>query len=148
MSRVIELNLHPDERTLRQFGFIALGAFGVLAACAWHEVLMFHRGLGAARAPVAIGLLGLGIWAALCSLQRPQGNRWLYVGLSVVGYPLGLVLSYILLGVLFFAVFAPIGMLLRHLGRDPLQRGFEPGAPSYWSKPARRRDRASYFRQF
>jgi hypothetical protein len=148
MSHVIELNLHPDERTLRQFGFVALGVFGVLAACAWHEVLMFHRGLGVARGPVAIGLLDLGIWAALCSLQRPQANRWLYIGLSVAGYPIGLVLSYIALGVLFFAVFAPIGMLLRRLGRDPLQRGLDPGAASYWSKAAPRRDRASYFRQF
>src|SRR4029079_19024186 len=115
--------------------------------CAWNEVYMFHRGLGAARGSVAIGLLDVGIAAALCSLIRPSANRWPYRALSVVSYPVGLVVSYVVLAALFFAVFAPIGMLLRRLGRDPLQRGFDPSAPSYWSKARPRRDRASYFRQ-
>lgn len=148
MSRVIELNLNPDERVLRQFGFIAFGVLGVLGACAWYEVWMFRGGLGAARGPVSIALLGLGTCAALCSLLWPRANRWLYVGLSLVSYPAGWILTHVALGVLFFAVFAPIGMLLRRFGRDPLQRGFDPAAPTYWSKAPRRRDRASYFRQF
>jgi hypothetical protein len=148
MSRVIELNLNPDERTLRQFGFIALVGFGALAACAWFEALMFRAGLGAARAPVALALLLAGVFAALCALIRPRANRLLFVGLSLASYPIGVVMSYLVLGVLFFAVFAPIGMLLRVFGRDPMQRGLDRGAPSYWSKAPPPRDRASYFRQF
>jgi hypothetical protein len=148
MSRVLELNLNPNERTLRQFGFVAFVAFAALAWCAWNEVYMFRRGLGVLRGPVALTLLDAGIAAALCSMIRPSANRWPYRVLSVASYPVGLVVSYVVLAVLFFAVFAPIGMLLRRLGRDPLQRGFDPNAPSYWSKAPPRRDRASYFRQF
>src|SRR4051812_16702548 len=115
MSRVIELNLHPDERTLRQFGFIACLGFGTLAACAWFEVLMFRGGLGATRAPLALACMLVGVVAALCSLIRPRANRLLFVGLSIAGYPLGLLLSYVILALIFFVVFAPAGLSLRLL---------------------------------
>ena len=49
MAKMIELDLNPDDRTLRQFGWIALGGFGFIAIIAWFEVLIFAFGLGAAR---------------------------------------------------------------------------------------------------
>ena len=49
MSKMIEINLSPDEKTLRQFGWIALGGFGFLAVIAWFEVLIFAFGYGLAR---------------------------------------------------------------------------------------------------
>ena len=54
MPQMIEINLRPDERTLRQFGFIAVAGFAGLAAIAWFEVLIFSFGLGVAREPLAI----------------------------------------------------------------------------------------------
>ena len=65
MSKVIEIDFRPDDRTLRQFGFIALGGFGFVALIAWFEVLIFAFGLGAARAPVAAGCAGLGLLAEM-----------------------------------------------------------------------------------
>ena len=55
MANVIELNWRPHERTLRQFGFIAVAGFGFLAVCAWLEILIFAFGLGGARVYVAAG---------------------------------------------------------------------------------------------
>ena len=41
MAQMIEMNLKPDAKILRQFGFIAVGGFGFVAAIAHFEVLIF-----------------------------------------------------------------------------------------------------------
>jgi len=148
MANMIELNLNPDERTLRQFGFIALGGFGFVAALAWFEVLIFSFGLGAARVPVAAGLAGLGVLAALLSLVHPKGNLVIYRGITVLAYPIGFVLSYVLMGTLFYLIIAPIGLLLRSFGTDPMERRILPDAESYWVDAPPSRASASYFKQF
>jgi hypothetical protein len=147
-SKMLQLNLNPDERTLKQFGFIALGAFGLLAACAFYETWMFAFGLGGMRIPVAAALAGLGVLSGLLSLAWPKGNKALFLGLTVISYPIGLVMSYVIMGVLFFAIFAPIGGLLRMAGVDPMQRALRKGEPSYWSSARAKRSKDSYFRQF
>ncbi len=55
MANMIEIDWRPDRRTLRQFGFIAVGGFGFIAAIAWFEVLIFSFGLGEARPFVSGG---------------------------------------------------------------------------------------------
>lgn len=144
----VELNLRPDAATLRRFGFIAFVGFGALAVCARLEVLAFAHGLGGARDTVALALAALGVLAATSSLVHPPLNRPLWIALMLVGYPIGLVLSHVILAVLFFGVFAPIGVLLRALGKDPMQRHPSADARSYWTDapPADAKDR--YFRQF
>jgi hypothetical protein len=148
MSSLVEINWNPDPRTLRQFGFIALGGFGLLAAAAWFEVLIFSAGLGAARLPVAAVLAGLGGFAALCSVLEPRANRWLFLGLVLVSFPIGFVLSQVVIAVLFFGLFVPAGLLLRAFKHDPLERARDPQRASYWSdvRPSRTSD--SYFKQF
>ncbi len=147
-SRFVELNLNPDARTLRQFGFIALVGFGALALCARFEVLLFAAGLGGARDAVSGSLGAVGALSALLSCVRPTLNRPLWVALTLVTYPIGMVLSYVLMGVLFFCIIAPVGALLRALGKDPLEHGFSREAESYWSTIRTRREKQSYFRQF
>jgi uncharacterized membrane protein YciS (DUF1049 family) len=148
MARIVELNFDPDERTLRQFGFIALFGFSVLALLAFFERAIFAFGLGQARPAVALTLGILSVCALAFSLLWPRGNWPLYVGLSVVTFPIGFVLSYVILAILFFLVIAPIGALLRVLGRDPLARGYDPSALSYFQKCRPARPKAHYFRQF
>ena len=46
------------------------------------------------------------------------------------------------------AVFLPIGLLLRLLGRDPLDRKFDAQASSYWQPKKPPGDVASYFRRW
>lgn len=144
---MIELNLNPDARVLRQFGVTALIAFGLLGAAAHFQRFVFS-GLGEAGAATAAGLWGVGAISGVLALVHPRANRPLFVLLSVITFPLGLVVSYLALGFLFFFVFAPIGLFLRATGRDPMARGFNPGRTSYWDDARRRRAKSSYFRQF
>jgi hypothetical protein len=51
-----------------------------------------------------------------------------------LGELMGRVVSPVVLGVIFFAVFTPVGLLMRVFGRDAMCRRFEPARPSYWVK--------------
>lgn len=145
---MIEMDWRPDERTLRQFGFIALFGFGFLAAIAWFELLVFSFGLGEARPIVAGAFAGLAALSLLFSLVAPRANLPIYIGLTLVAYPIGFVLSYLIMGFLFFVMITPLGLFFRLIGKDPLNRRFEPAAETYWSDPRPRRGKESYFRQF
>lgn len=148
MSRLVELNLNPDRRTLRQFGFIALGGFGLIGLLAFREWMVFSAGLGPARLPVAFACWGLGLLSALLSLVAPSANRPIYVGLALVSYPIGFVLSYVIMAVLFFGIFTPVALVFKVIGRDSLQRRRDRTAASYWQPPRPARSTDSYFRQF
>jgi predicted branched-subunit amino acid permease len=148
MSKAISLNLNPDDKTLRQFGYIALVGFGLLAFLAWVERAIFAFGLGNAREPLAYAFLGLAALSLFFALVYPRGNRLVYVGLSVLTYPIGFVLSYVIMGSLFFFVFGLPAILIRAVGRDVMHRSYDPKAPSYWTERKGRRPSSSYFRQF
>jgi hypothetical protein len=148
VAKMIEIDFHPDDRTLRQFGWIALAGFGLMAVLAWFEKLVFASGLGEARVPVATALLAVGVLAALIGLVRPQGNRFLFVGLALLAFPIGFVLSYVILTTLFFVVIAPIGIFMRLAGHDPMHRSADPTADSYWRPADPMPPRARYFKQF
>ena len=49
-----------------------------------------------------------------------------------LGVLLGKVVSPIALGILFYGVFAPMGVLVRLLGKDPLRLKLDAKADSYW----------------
>lgn len=148
MSKMVEINWQPDERTLRQFGWIALGGFALVALLAWNEWLVFSAGLGSAREPVAGTLLGLGVLSAFFSLVAPKANKPIFLGLTLLSYPIGFVLSYVIMGFLFYGLITPVGLVFRLIGKDPLNRRFEPQATTYWTEPRPRRGKDSYFRQF
>ncbi len=148
MSKLVALNFNPDEKTLRQFGYIALVGFGLLGAAAWTESAIFRMGLGAARTPVAYALLGLAAISLLFSLVAPALNKGIFVALSVLTYPIGFVMSYVIMGTLFFLVIAPIAIVMRVIGFDPLKRGYDKNAASYYSATRANRTKESYFKQY
>jgi hypothetical protein len=148
MSKMVEINFRPDERTLRQFGWIALGGFGLLALCAWNGWLVFRHGLGDWRTTVTGTLAGLGVLSALFSLVYPKANAPLFVGLSVVAFPIGFVLSYVIMATLFYVVIAPVGFAMRLFGMDPMDRRILPKAKTYWLDARPPRAKADYFKQF
>jgi hypothetical protein len=148
MAKLVEIDFQPSERILRQFGWIALGGFGLLALCAWNEWLVFRHGLGATREPLAFALLVLGALSALFSLVLPKANAPLFVALSVVAFPIGFVVSYVIMATLFYVVIAPVGFAMRLFGLDPMDRRLLPKAATYWVDARPPRPKADYFRQF
>ena len=148
MSKMVQINFDPDDRTLRQFGWIALVGFGFVAAIAWTEVLIFSFGLGAAKPWVAGIFAGLAGVSALFGLVYPRANKPIFVGISLLTFPIGFVLSYVIMGTLFFGLIAPVATFFKLTGRDPLRRRYDPDAPSYWTDARPARANSSYFKQF
>ena len=115
---------------------------------AWFEVLIFSFGLGDLRMGFVGVFAGLAVLATLFSLIAPQANLALYVGLTVLTYPIGFVLSYVIMGTLFYLLIGPMALVMRLIGRDPLNRAIEPDADSYWVDARPARPKEHYFRQF
>jgi hypothetical protein len=97
----------------RAFGWFFTGVFVIGAM--WH--------------PWALALAAL---TALVTFTReswltPLNRAWMKLGELM-----GRVVSPIVLGVIFFGLFTPVGIVMRLFGRDAMSRTFEPAAPSYW----------------
>jgi hypothetical protein len=61
-------------------------------------------------------------------ILRPLNKLWMRFGLV-----LGMIVSPIVMGAIFFIIFTPIGILMRLFGRDELLLQFKT-KPSYWTK--------------
>jgi large-conductance mechanosensitive channel len=48
-----------------------------------------------------------------------------------IGHMIGSVISRIILGVVFFLVVTPLGLMMRATGKDPMNRRFDASLPSY-----------------
>jgi hypothetical protein len=145
---LVQLNLKPDVKQLRQFGFIALGAFAVIGAVVMWRGGLFGLDFGRGARPFAYVLWAIGVVSALFSLVYPMANRALFVALVVLTYPIGLFVSHVVLALLFFGILTPVAVWFRAIGRDPLSRKFEPERPSYWTDVPEVSDPKHYFRQF
>jgi hypothetical protein len=144
----LNLNLDPGRRILRQFGFIAAVAFGLLGALVLWKGNLFGFDLGDAVRPVTLTLWALGILSGAFSVVYPEANRPLYVGLAVLTYPIGLAVSFIIMVILFYGLITPVGLLFRVIRRDPLHRKWERDAKSYWVPSQGTREKKDYLRQF
>ncbi len=77
---------------------------------------------------------GFGVAAVLAVITAVKpallaGPNRLWTKLGVL---LGNVVGPIALGVLFYGVVAPLGVVMRLTGKDPLRRKLDPDAASYW----------------
>ena len=88
---------------------------------------------------VVVGLLGLAV---------PRAIRPIYVGWMVAAFPIGWVVSHLILALIFYGLFTPLAALFRLMGRDALHRKPRPGVDSYFVPKTTPVDPASYLRQY
>lgn len=137
---MIKINWHPGEVMLRQFGWISLAGFGLLASVAWFKF---------GSQPVAITFCGLAVVAPVLGMVNPRLLKFLYIGLSLITFPIGIVVSNLVLLLIFLLVFTPLALIFRLIGRDELRLRLDRAAPTYWRKyDPERRSPASYYRPF
>src|SRR5262245_39719407 len=129
---------------LRQFAWASLFLFPAAAGfLAWRSDLrmawvMTGIGIGVLVATVELVLVDLlGSFGALLEKLIP---RALFQILSVVAFPIGFVLSHVLMAAIFFLVMTPIGLCFRLVNRDALGRKLEPNRTSYWRDRGPARD--------
>jgi hypothetical protein len=128
----------PPARILRQFSAAWVLVFGLLAAT---QLWRHHHGPAASAlgAVAALGIVGL---------AYPALMRWVFVAASIAAFPIGWVVTQLILGVLFYLVLTPLALFFRIKGRDALKlRRPTPGAP-LWETRGPASDPARYLRQF
>jgi hypothetical protein len=132
--KLIQFNWNPTERQLRQFGSICLV---VLPLLGW---------MWGARFWLEVGLAAVGLVLAVTSWLSPKIIRPLFIGLTIITIPIGLVIGELAMILIYFGVFLPIGVLFRISGRDALQlrRRF---VDSHWQPKRKPSSVASYYRQ-
>ena len=135
----MRVNTTPTPRELRQFAALWIVVFSALAAS------MAYRGV-AAPWPIAVGAMAVTVgglaWLSLAFARR------LWIGAMYATFPIGWVVSHVVLVATFALVFLPIGLILRAVGYDPLTRRFAPERSTYWVRRERRARPEDYFRQF
>lgn len=134
---LVSLDLSPSSKTLQQFGYIALfffGGFGIYSYA-------YGQNWGAF-------FICLGLLCGLMSLIAPSTLKPIYVGLMIATFPIGFVVSHIILAVLYYGILTPTGLIMRGLGYDPMKRQLEPEAASYWIPKVQRTNIISYFKQY
>jgi len=136
---VIDLNLNPSKKELRTFGLCAL-AF--LALVGW---IVFRR---SGSMPMGASIAGFGFVLAVLGFAVPKALRPVWVALMVINYPIGWVITHVVMEIIFYLVVTPVGIIMRLTGRDPMERAFDRTAKTYWKPRRTDPDSARYFRQY
>ncbi len=134
---LIRINTQPSRQQLLGFSLAWLVFFGSWGVVAWSK----------AEPTLARGLWALAGGIPLAGLFFPRGLRLVYIALSYATYPIGFVVSHVVLAIIYYLVFTPIGLIMRLLRYDPLTRRFDAKATSYWQERTNPKSIASYFRQ-
>jgi len=106
-------------------------SFGLVMGVACLAVAAMGFWSGSAHWPIwasaAVVFGGLAVlWP---DLLTPLNRLWFWFGLA-----LHKVVNPVVMGVLFFGVITPVGVLMRLTGNRPIGLGFEPDKSSYWLK--------------
>ena len=134
----LDPNREPSAAETRVFGLLLAAFFGLIGGLVWWS----------GGPPTAVALLwSIGAGLGLLYYAVPPLRRMMIRGWMRITFPLGWVLSHLVLALIYYLVFTPMALVLRALGRDPLQRRWEPAAESYWSERRRSAGASRYFKQ-
>lgn len=133
---IIDINFSPSQRQLRQFGLVCLVALPLIT---W-----FWAGSSS-----AVGWAGI-VGAVLCGLGfvAPNLLKPVFLGLTIVTLPIGLVVGEVAMLLLYFGLFFPMAVALRLAGRDALQRRNQTSRETFWQKRKQNTAVRSYYHQF
>lgn len=120
-------HVNASRKNVRNFGFL----FGGILLAA--SVYMVYRGSGAWVWAAAGALLFGAGGVAFYPLMKPVYTAWM-----LFAFVLGWLNTRVLLGVFFYLVMTPLGLLLRLTGKDLLDETIDRSATSYWIKRERK----------
>lgn len=141
---MIDVDWNPDPRKLRQFAVASLVGFPMLGYAATR--LLPATVLPSGGMVVAVAA-AIGAVVCVAGLLHPPAVRPVYAALVALTLPVGLILGFILVPLIYFGLFTPVALILRLAGADPMQRRFLTGG-TYWIKRKPSPPAARYFRQY
>ena len=136
---LIQIDHNPSPRQRNVFGIIWLLFFAIVGGILLKNgssVLVATLVWGIAMAIPAVG------WIV------PEFMRVVYVGMAYAAFPIGFVVSFSIMVLVYYLVLTPIGLVLRLCGHDPMNRHFDRSADTYWCPHEQDNGLETYFRQF
>lgn len=120
-------------------------AFGLTFACMFAAIWAIGRfAFGHAFMwPLVVAGIFLAVSLTVPGTLLPLNRLWYLI----VGR-LGRISNLVVLGIFFYGCILPFGMLLRLLGRDPMQRHRDAGAKTYWCPVRRHAGKDTYSDMF
>lgn len=129
--------IKTDKKTLRSFALTMALCFAVFAGI-----------LASKDSRFVFAASAFSLFFLSSSFTVPVWLRPLYVVWMKLAFVLGWLNMRILLCVFFYAVLTPVGLLMRFLGKDPLEKKFRSAQATYWKpKEEKRPSREGYERQ-
>ncbi len=118
MDRTIQ---QPTMKDLRQFGLLVGGVFAVIGV--WP---VLFRG----ETPRLWAMI-LGSLLVILGAVAPQSLKQVYGGWMKVGHVLGSINTRIILGIIYYLLITPMGLVMRLMGKDPMHRALTQGTDTY-----------------
>ena len=111
----------PTPKDLRQFGFIVGGVLSVIGL--WPVVF---RSESPRLWALILGGLLIGLGAII-----PQSLKQVHHGWMKIGHVLGAINTRIILGIIYYLLITPMGLVMRLMGKDSMHRAFSQDADTY-----------------
>ena len=128
---IAESHLKPSPRMLRQFA----GVWIVLLA----SLALFCPGSA---------VLILFILPAVAGLFWPRIVRPVYIAAAILTLPIAWCISWLVIALIYYVVFTPLGLFFRVLRRDALTLRAKPAEATYWIETAPSLESSDYLRQY
>jgi hypothetical protein len=139
-----DTNWNPDLADRRKFAKSLMIGFPILATV-MSIIARLHTGIWK---PGLIWLGIIGFAAGLIFWIVPQIAKPFYLAWYFLACCMGIVMGNLIIASFFFLVFTPAALIMRALGRDRLDRRFDPQAKSYWRDVEKVVDPQRYFQQY
>lgn len=136
---MIRIEHNPSRKQLLLFGLLWLVFFSFWGAAAWRD---------SGKNWLALLLWSIALVIPVAGIIRSEVLRAVFVLASYITFPIGWILSSVVLAVLYYLVLTPIGVLLRLTGYDPMKRRFDRTAKTYWLARNPDTEMERYFKQF
>jgi hypothetical protein len=116
-----QMSQEPTTKDLRQFGLLVGSVFAVIGL--WPVVF---RGESPRLWAMILGSLLIVLGAVV-----PQSLKQVHHGWMKVGHVLGAINTKIILGIIYYGLITPMGLVMRLMGKDPLHRTLAKEVTTY-----------------
>jgi len=134
------INWKPTQKELRSFGWISLVMLTIIAL-----LLHWLKGLSW---PYVLWISAAGLLICILSLISTKLVKPVFIALQVITYPIGVVISFIIMAIFYYLVLTPVGLVFKLIGKDSLNRNFNKQAATYWVRYNPPDSPKRYFNQF
>jgi hypothetical protein len=115
--------ISSDKKSVRKFGIILAVILLIVAGFMWRK-----------DNALWIEFAGTAMVVGIIAVALPLWIKPVYYGMTVFSIVIGYFVSRLVLSVLFFLLFMPVGILTRIFRKDLLDKEIRREAPTYWLK--------------